>query len=111
MSYFAVYVFPDKPPEDGDHVASTSGWFDWGTWVLARHEEYPEAAHLAQEGWNEGAEALTALEHELDSLLHEIGDRDLAAVSAQVLAAVRALPPGAVGISISDGEPGDGEEE
>jgi hypothetical protein len=114
VSYFVAYVVSEnEPPIDGEDVASTLGWFNWGTQVLDRHEQYPEAAHLAQEGWlDEGVPgSLDALEHELERLLHEMGDADLTAVTAQLLAALRAKPESTVGIIVTDGEPGDDDED
>jgi hypothetical protein len=113
VSFFASYVVGEGEPVDGDDIASTTGWNNWSEWVLSRHEDYPEAAHLAQEGWlDEGQPgSLDALEHELERLLHEMGDADLAAISAQLLAALRAKPTGTSGLLITDGEPGDEDDE
>lgn len=106
MSFHVAYVLPEgTPPTDGPQVATNTGWHAWTDWVLGRHVEYPELAHLAQEGWNEGDDALAAMEHECEKMLHEVGDPDLSAIAAQVLSGLRAKPPGAAGIVVTDGEP------
>lgn len=108
MSYYIVYAV-EAGPQDGPGVASTSGWLNWADHVLARHEDYPEAAHLAQEGWVEPPEGSDwgDLEHELEGLTHA-SDPDAAAVSASLLAAVRARPPRTEGLIVTDGtEAGD----
>jgi len=115
MSYFVAYaVSEDGPPVDGELVASGTGWLNWGKWVLDHADEFPEAAHLAEQGWldEETPGSLDALETELERLLHEIGNADLAAITAQLLAGVRAKPEGTVGLLVTDGEPaGDDDDE
>jgi hypothetical protein len=108
MSFFAAYVVPGSgEPTDGDSVATSLGWKRWGDWVLTHADHFPGAAHLAQEGWLEGAESFAELEHELGKLLHEAPDPDRSAVTAQVLAALKSRPPGATALVVTDGEPGD----
>jgi hypothetical protein len=103
VSYSALYAIPDAPPADGDSVASTTGWLHWTNAVLARADDHPELAHLAAHGW---ADRFEDLEHELEQLLHAPdGDPDLAAITAQVLAAVKARPPQAAALLVTDGEP------
>lgn len=116
MSWFVAYVHPDsEEPSDGPDVATGTGWANWGTWLLdedpLRTDSYPESAHLAQEGWLEGEESFELFEHELERLLHDMGEPNLVAVTAQILAAVRARPEGTTGIIITDGEPGDESED
>lgn len=115
MSYYIVYAHPDRPddPTDGETIASGKGWLNWGDYVLGRSDEFPEAAHLAQEGWLEWIDGPTPeeLEHELEQLTHA-DDPDAAAVSAHLLAAVKARPEGTTYIQITDGtEPGDDDED
>jgi hypothetical protein len=113
MGYFAAYIVPEKggEPEDGPDVASTTGWDAWARWALDHFQEFPAAAFLAYKGFVEG-ERLDALDHELERIVHAAGDPDLAGVTAQLLAAVRAMPAGATGVLVTDGEPGgDGAED
>lgn len=113
MSFHLAYVLPEPtPPEDGDHLSSAHGWLAFGDWVLAHAEEYPELAHLAQEGWLEDDECLTELEEELGRVPHAGAGEDVAAIAAHLLAAVKARPDGCVGVIVTDGEAGDdGDEE
>lgn len=111
MSYYVVYAIADaaRPPEDGEQVATGRGWLNWSDYVLAgeRADDFPEAAHLGQEGWtqwggeNEPADA-GDLTHELEQLTHA-DDADVAAVSARLLAAVSARPADCCGILVTDG--------
>lgn len=107
MSYFAVYVMPEgTEPIDGDHVATGNGWLNWGDHVLEDQDDYPESAHLAEEGWVDWEGGTPDdLEHELEQLTH-LPDRDAGAVSAALLAALRARPEGTVALLVSDGQPG-----
>lgn len=110
MSYFLAYVLPEPaPPVDGDNLASAKGWLQFGDWVVARSDEFPEAAHLAQEGWVEdgedGAPHLADLEEELSRVPHAAAPEDVAAIAATLLAAVKARPDGCVGVLVTDGEP------
>lgn len=108
MSFHVAYVLREpEPPEHGDHLASAYGWLGWGDWFLARAEEYPEAAHLAQEGWVEEDDHLAELEEELARVPHAGAPEDVAAVSAALLAALKARPEGCVGVMATDGEAGD----
>src|SRR5262245_21089917 len=88
MGYFVAYVIEGQErPEDGDAVASGTGWLDWADWASGLAKRYPQAAHLAEEGWLEPAEALDALEHELEELRHEKGGpKGAAAVTGNLLA-------------------------
>jgi hypothetical protein len=112
MGLFAAYLLPDRDePVDGDPISTALGWKNWGDWVLSLADEYPEAAHLAQEGWVEGPDQLAELEEELTRLLHEAPDPDRGAITAQVLSALRGRPEQATALMVTDGEPGDGSEE
>ena len=111
MAYFAVYVFAKGEPQDGDNLASGTGWLGWANWAAGKTEQYPFAAHLAEEGWLEPADALDELEHELEGLLHEKGNRNVHAVTAALLAAVKHRPDGCIGLIVSDGTPGPDEDE
>jgi hypothetical protein len=112
MAYFICHVVSESgPPTDGPDIASTRGWADWGSWVLDRHEEFTESAHLAEHGFLEGDESLADLEHELETIAHEIGNPDLAAVTSELLAAVRGRPKGTLAVLVTDGEPGDEDDE
>lgn len=105
MSFHIAYVLPEPtPPVDGDHLASAHGWLAFGDWVLARPDEFPELAHLAQEGWLEDDEPLAELEEELGRVAG--ATEDVAAISAHLLAAVKARPDGCVGVIVTDGEAG-----
>lgn len=111
MSYWLAYVVEgQEEPVDGDHVASGTGWDRWGDWVAGKADAYPEAAHLAEEGWSEPPEVLAELEHELERLPHEEGATpDLSAVTAHLLAALRQRPEDTVAVLVTDGEPGEEE--
>jgi hypothetical protein len=111
MAYFAVYVFARGEPRDGDNLASGTGWLGWANWAAGKTDRYPEAAHLAEEGWLEPAAALDELEHELEQLLHEKAGRNVHAVTAALLAAVKHRPGGCIGLIVSDGTPGPGEDD
>lgn len=110
MSYYVVYVNPDGGTRDGDQIATGAGWLTWGEYALDRADEYPEAAHLAQEGWLGRPEDLDDLEHELETLAHA-DDRDVGAISGNLLAAVRARPDGTEGILVTDGTEPDGDDD
>lgn len=98
----AAYALPDEQePADGDELASTLGWSHWSDYVAARHDHYRAAAQLALWHWSNYP---ADLEHELEQLLHDCDDEDLTAVTAQVLAALRAMPEGAT-FYATDGEP------
>jgi hypothetical protein len=107
VSYYAVFAFEDddKAPVESDTLGTGLGWLAWGDHVLENHEQYPECAHLAQEGW---ADDWDALEHEAEQLTHE-KDGNIAAVSANLLGAVRGRPAGAGCIAVTDGTEPDGE--
>ncbi|HEY1191543.1 MAG TPA: ADP-ribosyltransferase [Gemmata sp.] len=112
MSYFSAYVMTEGEPQDGPDIASNSGWASWSEWVLSQADQYPEAAHLAQEGWLDGAEDLAGLEHDLEQLVHDATTNpNLTGVTAQVLAALRSRPEGALGLIVTDGEGGEGDED
>src|SRR5262249_48853264 len=113
MGYFVAYVIEGQErPQDGDSVASGTGWLDWADWASGLADRYPEAAHLAEEGGLEPAEALDALEHGLEELRHEKGGpKGAAAVTGNLLAAVKHRPAGCAGLIVTDGTEGDTEEE
>jgi hypothetical protein len=73
--------------------------------VDAHAADYPDCAHLAEHGWIEVPNE--EIEAELETVADECADPDLAGVTAQLLAAVRAAPPGATALIITDGEAGD----
>jgi hypothetical protein len=103
--YYAVSE--DGPPVEGDRIGTARGWLDWSDYVLARHDEYPEGAHLAAHGWLP-ADAVPDLETELERLRHADGvTPDLAGVTAALASAARELPDGAAALMVSAGEPGD----
>lgn len=112
MSYFIVYATEDTsddvPPIDGDHIATGRGWLAWGDWALANQDAMPEAARLAEDGELYPAEALDALESQLDEALHgrHKAPPHVNAITAALLAALRARPDDTVAILISDGTPG-----
>ena len=104
----SAHASPDSEPVDGDPLASTLGWYQWANYVMARADAHPEAAHLAGFGWSDRPDDL---ERDLEQLLHAAdSDPDTSAVTAQVLAALRARPDGATAFYATDGEPGDDEE-
>ena len=108
MSYHLVYADPEGKPTDGDQLATGAGWLAWGDHVLTNQDQFPECAHLAQEGW---ADRLADMEHEAELLTHE-KDGNVAAVSANLLAAVRGRPADTEAVLVTDGtEPGDDEED
>lgn len=111
MSYFVVYVLDDDgTTQDGEQIATGKGWLSWGDYVLDRLDEYPECAHLAQEGWLPAVD-LDSAEHELEQLTHA-DDKNVAAISGGLLAAFKARPPETDSLMVSDGtEPQDTDEE
>lgn len=106
MSWYALYTADDTEPQEADFSVSNTGWHDFGSYLMAHPDEYPEGAHLATFHWSDQWDAL---ESELDRAQHECDDPDLAAVAAQLLAAVRSRPEGAGGLVVTDGEPGEDE--
>ena len=66
----------------------------------------PRRRALARWHWSDKP---ADLEHELEQLLHDCDDEDLVAITAQVLAALRAMPEGAT-FYATDGEPAGDEE-
>ncbi len=103
MSFSTLYALPDSPPTEGDGIASTTGYWNWSNAVLARGpDQFPELSHLAAHGW---ADRWDELEHELGELLHAVPDPTLAPITAAVLAAVRARPPEAAALLVTDGDP------
>ena len=108
MSLYIVYVPEGGDPVDGDQVATNSGWLAWGDWVLGRADDFPEAAHLAEEGdwWpDEGSDA-GDLEAELRRLLEGGGPKDRLSVTARLLEAVGDRPDGVDSFLVTDGSPG-----
>jgi hypothetical protein len=111
VSYFVVYVMGEGEPRDGDSLATTRAWWKWSEWVVRKSEHYPQAGHLAEEGWLEPADALDELERELERLRHEGGPAGAGAITASLLEAVRGRPEGCTGLIISDGTAAGGEDE
>lgn len=112
MSLHAAYLLPDRDePADGDGISTGRGWKNWADWVLTHADQFPEAAHLAQEGWVEGGAQLAELEEELVRLMHEAPDTDRSAVTAQVLAALRSRPGASTALLVTDGDQGGGDED
>jgi hypothetical protein len=107
VGYHTLYALPDADPIEGDHLASISGYWNWTNAALARAPAGSELAHLAAHGW---ADDWGALEHELSEFLHAVPDPNVAAVTAHVLAAVRARPSEAAALLVTDGEPADEDE-
>ena len=105
MSYFVAYVVTEKdePPVDGDQIASGRGWLSWADWAAEKAADCPHAAHLAEEGWIEPAEALAALENELGKLLAEPAPRAVRGVTERLALAVRSRPAGCLGLIVTDG--------
>jgi hypothetical protein len=106
VSYHTLYALPGADPIEGDHLASTTGFWNWSNSALAHAPAGSELAHLAAHGW---ADDFDALEHDLSEFLHETSDPNVAAVTAHVLAAVRARPAEAAALLVTDGEPADEE--
>jgi hypothetical protein len=107
MGFFARYTFPDDTSVDGDAIASNSGTLAWSNAVLARATPGTALAHLAAHYWDGRWDDL---EHELGEFLHAVPDANVVAVTAAVLAAVKARPAEAAALLVTDGEPS-GEED
>ena len=108
MGYSVLYVLDKGDPQDGDVLASGTGWLHWSTWVSGLVDRYPEAAHVAEQGELYPALALDELEHELEELRHEKGGpRGAHAVTSNLLAAVKHRPQGCSSIIITDGTAGE----
>ena len=100
----SAYVLPGQAPPDGPDLASSTGFYHWTNFVMSRGDAHPEAGHFAAFHWSD---RFNDLEHDLEQLLHSPeSDPDLTAVTAQVLAALRARPEGAAEFYATDGEPG-----
>lgn len=111
MSYYPIFLWPDPEDgsdprvEEGDTVASGTGYAAWSEWLVPLAEKYPAADALAEHGWSEDPEAL---EHDLHAMLGEAGaTEDVRAVTASLLAAVKGRPDGCAGVAVTDGTPGD----
>jgi len=114
MSYHIVYVIEGREePQDGDHLATASGWDALGTWILDHADDYPEAAHLAEHGEAYPAEALADLEAELVRITGEDDGPEghVLSVAKTLLQAVRDRPARTVGLIVTDGSDGAGEDE
>lgn len=102
MSYFVAYLTDAERPVDGDQIASGKGWLAWIDWVIERHEDYPCAAHLAEEGWVEPAEAIETLEAELAEMA-KAAPGDLKHITRALLTEVQDRPESTSGIVVTDG--------
>lgn len=110
MSLHVVYAVSETdPPLDGPHVASTRGFYDFGTFVEGRGGEFPEVAHLVENGWSDD---FAALEAELPRVSSAAAAQpDVAGVADELATAVKGRPARAVAVLVTDGEPGDGEDD
>ena len=109
MSYFVCYARRDREqPDDGPHLASNTGYYDFGTFVETRAAEFAELAHLVEHGWSDRFDALAS---ELTRLRQQAAtaEPDVASVAAELARAVAARPADAVAVMVTDGEPGDEE--
>jgi hypothetical protein len=121
VSYFIEYAVAGADgPVGGPDLATTRGWYDFGTWALGLGEGYPELAYIAEFGeclTEDGADAdaLEQLEAELTRTLQERpGDPsgDVLGVGERLLGALRQRPPGTVALIVTDGvSGGDGDDE
>lgn len=111
MAYFVAYVVSEQgPPLDGEHIATGLGWVNFIEWAAPQTTQFPKAAHLAEEGWLDGHD-LPDLEQELKAMLRLAPTPDDATVGAKLLEAVRARPPQTLALIITDGTPGEQEED
>src|SRR5262249_16113818 len=112
VAYSIVYVLSRGDPQEGDVIASGTGWLEWTEWVVDLVDRYPEAAHLAEEGELYPVEALDELEHELEELQHEKGGpRGASAITGTLLGAVKARPKNCEGLIVTDGTAGEEEDQ
>jgi hypothetical protein len=102
MAIDALYVFEKGAPADAGRIATTRGWFDFGTLIENNAAQFPALAELIEEG---GA-ALDGLADELDRLLQAEIPPALQGIIEQLLAALRDAPSGAVALMMTDGEAG-----
>jgi hypothetical protein len=112
VSFFVCYVFDDQEPQDGDHVASGTGWDSWGAWAEGLDQgDYPATQRLAEDG--EGYPP-AVLQEELRQLVDDPPgdpDEDVRGVTKTLLDRLGEMPKGTVAVIVTDGEPGEEEEE
>jgi hypothetical protein len=109
MSFHAVYITADPPHyADGDHLATSRGWSDFGEFALAHAAHFPECAYLADGPVDEAVPgSLARLAAELPRLAaaaRAAGRSDVAGVAESLARALAAKPANCVGIYASDGE-------
>jgi hypothetical protein len=98
---------------DGDEVASTKGWYDFGTWVEGLPPGYDALAELIEEGGLTSAGGIAALEKELARALKEgRPPAHVLSVGERLLEELRDRPEGADEMALTDGsEPPDPDDE
>jgi hypothetical protein len=112
MSYFVSFgVGGQEEPVDGDEIASTRGWYDFGTWVEGLGEDFPTLAFLVEEGGVGSKEDIVNLEEELGRAVKGKPSRDVLEVGRRLLAEVKGRPAGAEEMVITDGTDGGDEDD
>lgn len=114
MSYYVVYGIDGKEePEEGDEIATTTGWAAFADWTSALpDEQFSQVYRLGEAGFCEGAPDLDALEAELRQIVRERPHGlapEVLPVAVRLLAAVESRPEGADALIVTDGTSG-GEE-
>jgi hypothetical protein len=113
VSFHIVYAVKGKEPEEGDVVASLSGWDMWAELVSKSEDAFPECAYLAEHGELYPEDAVDALESELEFVVKSPPkgfSAPTVGVFRSLLDAVLVRPGGTLGILITDGTPHDGDD-
>lgn len=109
MSYHVVFVTTEhEPPTDGPAIASNWGYYEFGSFVEQRAQEFPELAHLVEHGFiDENVPgSLAKLAAELPRLETAAAALpDVASVARSLAAALAQAPAGTTGVLVTDGEP------
>jgi hypothetical protein len=115
MSYEVVYAVEDGEPIDGDLIASTKGWAEFGDWgVNLDRGDYPEIRYICYYGSCHPGEAVLAIGRELTAVLKKRPNRpskSVLGVVLRLLSVVKKRPKNCDGFVITSGEVPGGEEE
>jgi hypothetical protein len=115
MSWFATWAVRGKrKPVDGDHVATNTGWKEFGDWAERLRATHFKLWHLAVHGVcftadGETEDALAGLEADLGRALADRPGNprpNVLSVAKRLLDEVRHRPEGAVALAITDGTGG-----
>lgn len=82
-------------------LASLKGWADFKRWLYGFDPEYFQSLqHLCEYGWTQD---LSEFSDELELMMFQEPPKDIAEVVQNLIDAVRAAPPGAASILLTDG--------